>query len=1163
MQQLFSLFAMLLNRWTASFAGIAVASMLVWYLGPLVPGLGSPLPRAVLILAAVIGWGAVNSVIGWRRRRREHALADGVVGGAPDRRDVKADAADEVARLRERMNASLARFSGNRRHGYLYEQPWFVLIGPPGSGKTTALLNSGLHFPLAQDDGSDAAIGGVGGTRLCDWWFTDEAVLIDTAGRYTTQDSDAEIDRAGWHGFLDMLRQARPRQPINGVLVVISLVDIATAPSAERTAHARSIRRRVKEISDRLRLRVPVYVVFSKADRLAGFHEYFDDLDAESRAQVWGMTLPLVKGVETFEPEFRLLLERIDARLFERLQAERAPDRRTLIAGFPLQVASLAQPLAEFLGQAFGGTRLDPAPFLRGIYMSSATQEGTPIDQLTGLLARSFGIDQKRAPSLHPVTGRSYFLRRLVGDVVLGEALLVSLKSATRRRRRWLRGGGFAAAGLAILAGALVLWRVESANQQQVTQVNAALAAYRAQLAGLTLDPVADDDLTRLLPVLDAAGALPRGNGFWLTGLPGLSQGEKLTQSDLLVYRNALQQILLPRLIWRLEAQMRDRFGDPDFLYEATRVYLMLGGAGPLDPALVRNWQRLDWQARFPGALNASTRDRLAHHLDALLTQPLPALTLDGSLVKAARATFSRVPLDQRVYGRIRADAASGTVADWAPAEALGPGGGPVFVRPSGKPLSEGIPGFYTADGFRTLLLGRLAATTREVADESWVLGETDEVPSQGPAETALEQAVVARYVTDFEARWDGLLGDLALAPFGDRDEAGRRIYVLSSPQSPIRDLLAAITQQLTLRLPAAGVKPAGAASAAELAGLISTPAAAQPGSAHPEPTLAAGEASTGPSAEMVVSGHYAGLRTLVDNGSAAAPLSGLLGLIDHLQTELGQTGSAPVGIDPVQQLLAEAQRQPVPVGGWLRQIAESGRMLLSGNAAEAATTAFAAADGPGTLCRQVVNGHYPFRRGAAQEAPLDDFSRLFAPGGLLDSFFLTQVKPYVDTSQAVWRPHPVGGVASPVDATTVIRFQRAASIRDAFFPTGGTVPMLRFTLAPLSEDTGTKAVMTVGGMTVAPAGQTALAWPATGGNTQVALAFDPASGSPPVMGQGSWALFRVMDQAEVTASGGSDSFTIAFRSGGQQARFSLQAGSSRNPFGHPLLEGFQCPTIR
>ena len=84
---------------------------------------------------------------------------------------------------------------------------------------------------------------GVGGTRLCDWWFTENAVLIDTAGRYTTQDSNAAVDRAGWHAFLDLLRRTRPRQPLNGVIVAIALSDIAEAPSKERTAHARGFAR--------------------------------------------------------------------------------------------------------------------------------------------------------------------------------------------------------------------------------------------------------------------------------------------------------------------------------------------------------------------------------------------------------------------------------------------------------------------------------------------------------------------------------------------------------------------------------------------------------------------------------------------------------------------------------------------------------------------------------------------------------------------------------------------------------------------------------------------------------------------------------------------------------------------------------------------------------
>jgi len=755
MQQVQQLLAVLLGRWTMSFAGAGIACMLVWYLGPLVPGGSQPLPRAVLIAVIILVWAGVNAVISWYRRRRERALAAGVTDGATTLgtqagAEARSDAAEEVARLRQRMQAALQRLRGNRRRGYLYEQPWFVLIGPPGSGKTTALLNSGLHFPLAQDDSDplhDPSVGGVGGTRLCDWWFADEAVLIDTAGRYTTQDSDAAVDRAGWFGFLDLLRRTRPRQPINGVIVVISLADIAAAEPAERAAHARTVRRRVNEISDRLRLRVPVYMVFSKADRLTGFNEYFDDLDADARSQVWGMTFPLSRGIEVFETEYRLLLDRLNERLFERLQAERAPDRRHLLSGFPLQIASLAEPLASFLTQAFGGTRLDPAPFLRGVYLSSATQEGTPIDQLTGMLARAFGVDQKRAPSLRPVAGRSYFLRRLVTEVVLGEALLVSTNSARQRRRFWLRSAGFAAVGLATVLGAAALWRIEAANRSAVMQATTALADYRSRLAGMTLDPVSDDDLVKIAPLLDAAAALPPGQGkaeaSWLTEIPGLSQSGKLTQSDRLIDRNALQQILLPRLVWRLEAQMRARFDDANFLYEATRVYLMLGGAGPLDRTLVRNWEVLDWRDRFPGALNQALRDHLARHLDALLSEPLPAVTLDGGLVSAARATFSRVPLAERVYSRIKEDAPADHVPDWTPAEALGPQAAVLFTRPSGKALNEGIPGFYTGEGFHRILLGHLATTARDVAGESWVLGRTEEIPTDGPAVSAASLCAV------------------------------------------------------------------------------------------------------------------------------------------------------------------------------------------------------------------------------------------------------------------------------------------------------------------------------------------------------------------------------------------------------------------------------------
>ena len=231
----------------------------------------------------------------------------------------------------------------------------------------------------------------------------------------------------------------------------------------------------MKELYDQLGVRVPVYALFTKADLIAGFTEFFDDLDRERRGQVWGVTFPLNKTeagtAGLFGGEFRLLVERLNQRLLDRLQAERSPERRTLIAGFPAQVASLAAPLGEFLTEAFGGSRLDPAPVLRGVYLTSGTQEGTPIDRLTGAMARSFGIDAQRAPSLRPEQGRSYFLGRLLKEVIFGEAMLVSRDPAQIRRNLFVRAGAAAIALLVALGGAAALVQTRAGEPGRARQV--------------------------------------------------------------------------------------------------------------------------------------------------------------------------------------------------------------------------------------------------------------------------------------------------------------------------------------------------------------------------------------------------------------------------------------------------------------------------------------------------------------------------------------------------------------------------------------------------------------------------------------------------------------------------------------------------------------------
>ena len=205
---------------------------------------------------------------------------------------------------------------------------------------------------------------GVGGTRNCDWWFTEDAVLIDTAGRYTTQDSHAAVDAAAWLGFLRLLKKHRRRQPLNGVLVAICLSDLSILNEEERLAHARAVRRRVRELHDELGVRVPVYVLFTKADLIAGFVEFFDSLGREERDQAWGVTFPYegkdengpVAGFPARVRRAAGAAERSDAGTGE---PGNRPARRRLIYGFPQQFASLRDVANEFLAEAFRPCRLE------------------------------------------------------------------------------------------------------------------------------------------------------------------------------------------------------------------------------------------------------------------------------------------------------------------------------------------------------------------------------------------------------------------------------------------------------------------------------------------------------------------------------------------------------------------------------------------------------------------------------------------------------------------------------------------------------------------------------------------------------------------------------------------------------------------------------------
>jgi type VI secretion system protein ImpL len=151
-----------------------------------------------------------------------------------------------------------------------------------------------------------SALKGVGGTRNCDWWFTDEAVLLDTAGRYTTQDSEQKVDASAWLGFLELLKRQRPRSPLNGAIITVSVSDLLGQSEVERARYESTVRTRVQELYSKLGVAFPLYVLVTKIDLLAGANEFFADLGAEERGQVWGITFPLAAAGATFDAWMKL-----------------------------------------------------------------------------------------------------------------------------------------------------------------------------------------------------------------------------------------------------------------------------------------------------------------------------------------------------------------------------------------------------------------------------------------------------------------------------------------------------------------------------------------------------------------------------------------------------------------------------------------------------------------------------------------------------------------------------------------------------------------------------------------------------------------------------------------------------------------------------------------
>jgi type VI secretion system protein ImpL len=1176
------LFAWFIKPPVLSFFGVAVLSLLVWFEAPLFAFDGSApfaSTRSRWILIALL-FGAWAGVFAWRWARTRLAnlrLSRNMAGdGAPAARPGDAEAVAETAQLAQRMQEAMAilrkaRLGGSR--GGLYALPWYMFVGAPGSGKTTALLHSGLKFPLADAMGK-TALGGVGGTRNCDWWFTDEAVLLDTAGRYTTQDSYSEVDKAAWGGFLRLLRRNRPRRPVNGVIVALSVADLLQQGEGERRAQAMAVRARIKELHDELGIRFPVYVVLTKCDLLAGFVEFFDNLGREERGQVWGVTFPLAatgavgQAIDRFPVEFAALERQLQARVLTRMQQERDVQRRALVYNFPQQFAAVGEVLQSFVTEVFGVTTYEEPALLRGVYFTSGTQEGSPIDRVMSSLAASFGLDRKVLPA-NVFGGRSYFLTRLLREVIFHERELAGANIRLERNRRWLQWAAMGLAGvlLVVTTIGLVGSYVNNGNYVKDVAVRTADAARQAKTVPDDPSPLA------VLPLLDALRDIPggyrdRGKDLpWMMGL-GLYQGDKLGEGAVTAYQRVLRQALMPRIVHRMEDELR-RGGanNTDYLYELLRVYLMLGDRSHFEAESVRAWIDFDWSRNLADA-NEAQRQELSGHVAAMLADDTAQPPqLDAALVAQSRLALARMPMVERVYNRVKHGLALAQLPEFDVASNAGRDAPLVLVRQGGQPLTRGISGAFTLAGYKKFG-EQLDLAITDVARDNWVLDRRETVASVEDA-AQIKAAVTQMYYDEYIRQWDALLADVVLQPFGGLDQAARNVGLLSGPESPLRKFLQAASRQTTLEKVATAKSGVDLASNAvrDLRDAARRRLEQALGSAPEAQKVAA--ASRNP-----VDAHFDSLHRMVEAGTTPGGAQGPSGL-DQVLAKLKDVatffdaanaakaaGAPPPPADALAALKRDAQDMPAPMSNLMKAVGGSAAGLTQGSERARINSLWSAMTGP--FCRRAIAGRYPLVRAASQEVTPDDFGRFFAPGGMMDEFFQKNLQTYVDTGGAQWRWRIVNGVSLGLPQDVLDEFQRAATVRDRFFAAGGRQASMRFDLKLASADAAiTKLNLDVDGQPLAwAAGGAARAasfqLPSGKGLNQVRFELTPAPGAE-LKTDGPWAWMRMLDKGVLEPTPQAERFKLTYDIDGRKLVFDLVASSVNNPFRREALEQFRC----
>ncbi|HKN02836.1 MAG TPA: type VI secretion system membrane subunit TssM [Buttiauxella sp.] len=1055
-------------------------------------------------------------------------------------------------RYLDRWLLRLQRHLDSRR--YLWQLPWYMVIGPTGSGKT-ALLREG--FPSDIIYTPEAVRGAEQHLRITPH-VGKQAVIFDIDGALCDQPEGEVLHRRRWEHMLGWLVEKRARQPLNGLILTLDFPDLLTADKRRRENLLQMLRSRLQDVRQHLHCQLPVYVVLTRLDLLQGFAALFQSLDKKDRDTILGVTFTLhAHKNEDWRTELNTFwqkwVEQLNHALPDLMLAQ--SHNRSSLFSFTRQMQGSLESLIALIDALLDGENMDV--MLRGVYLTSSLQRGQVDDIFMQSAARQYRLGSSPLVAWPMVDTVPYFTRNLFPQALLAEPNLSGENSVWlgNARRQMM---AFSACGAVLAILVICGWQhYYSTNWRAGIRVLEQARAFMAVPPPQGTDDYGNLQLPLLNPVRDATLAYGDWGERSRVAELGLYQGRRIGPYVEQTYLQLLDQRYLPSLLNGLMKDLASAPAGSEEKLAVLRVIRMLEDKSGRNATVVKQYMAKSWSDQFHGQRDIQAQ--LMAHLDySLKHTDWHSERMSGDIdainrwtpyensVATAQKELSKLPVYQRVYQSLKTRALGVLPADLNLRDQVGPTFDLVFTSADDSKLI--VPQFLTRYGLQSYFVQQRDALVELTAMDSWVLNLTRSVKYSDADRAEIQRQLTEQYFSDYTATWRAGMDNLNVHNYESITELAGSLEQIISGDQPLQRALTALRDNTQPAVLSEKLDDKAREEAlAESDYLLLTRLGHEFATENSTLAVQKDKESTLQAVYQQLTELHRYLQAIQN-----APVPGKSAL-KAVQLRLDQNSS-----DPIFTTRQMAKTLPAPLNRWVGKLADQAWHVVMVEAVH-----YMEVDWRENVVKpfneQLAN-NYPFNPRSSQDASLDAFERFFKPDGIMDSFYQQNLKLFMENDLSL----------ADGDNNVIIRedirqqLDTAQKIRDIFFSRQNGLGT-QFAVEPVQlSGNKRRSVLNLDGQLVDYSQgrnyTTHLVWPNNmrEGN-ESKLTIVGAGGNAPrsISFNGPWAQFRLFGAGQLTSIQ-DGTFSVRFNVDGGSMVYRVHTDTEDNPFVGGLFSQFQ-----